>query len=849
MGNRLTLHVTVCASIATMLAAQAAPRFAEVHRLLPQTRVQPWTVFVADVDGDGRDDLVAPGVVRSAVLRSRGDNSFVELPAALAQTGATYTLGAHGDVDGDGDSDLLLVREASCSTFSSGCSGGQIAIFRSSGVAGFQTSATLVPIDPSAVAASLSLGDVDGDGDLDLVVACRRHVYFVSQFPGLPSTAFYERGENLLFLNDGTGAFAAAPANLPLDRNDTNRLVLGDFDSDGDADLIALNLQQDAFYRNDGTGVFVNMTAMLPLDARADAAGEAFDLDGDGDRDLVSHDGQSLRVLRNDGSAFVDVSAALPAILAPIRSLIVGDFDGSGSHDVAVGAGDQIVQLRNDGAGVLSPVPTTAHWSAVSLDTDGDGDQDLVRWANGVEDYELHRNDGAGNWVIVARDLPQSVANMFGGGAVDLDLDGDLDVVATGESAPNSVYINDGAGHFEQRSYGAFTSGPSGSIQAAIADLDGDLLPEVVVARWSATGSGSQVYSNTGATLDAAAAFGFAANAVAVGDLDGDGDLDLYFACSQADRVMLNQGGLSFVELPGAVLDTTRSWVAALSDVDDDGDLDAVVAGLLSDPTRILLNDGSGSFSLSVGAVAIRTGSSQHIVAADFDADGDEDVVVAIDGQPNHYFRNNGAGVFADSSGDLPVDNERSLYFGVADYDGDGDLDLLECAFASQTPGRLLLNDGAGVFAASPGALPNVPRLAHEYLPGDYDRDGDVDAFLLVQGSPVLLQNLRNQLSWASLPRVGSPIELALRGAAGTPYALAATAQRVSVQAPFGVLHVDLNSLLLIEAGAFDAAGEDLRSYPVPNVPALAGLEIHWQAVMFAPLLLGNLETTELLFR
>ncbi|MCK5941098.1 MAG: VCBS repeat-containing protein, partial [Planctomycetes bacterium] len=625
-------------------------------------------------------------------------------------------------------------------------------------------------------------------------------------------------------------------------------LLLDDFDGDGDADLVAINAGQDIYYQNTGAGSFVAVAGKLPADLRHDMHAVSLDLEGDGDRDIVTMDSGGLRVLRNDGVGFVEVQGAVPNVGPVRRFLSVGDFDGSGSDDLAIGGLEFVVHLLNDGAGTFALASTDAHWMSVALDLEGDGDLDRVQLRDVYADYQIHRNDGAGNLVAVARELPRSLANQFGGGAVDLDLDGDLDVVATGESSPNVVYRNDGAGRFESVAYGAFTSGPSLSVQAAIADLDGDQLPEVVVARSSST-SGCQVYRNSGVSLDPVPAFGFAANAVQIGDLDGDGDLDLYFACNQQDRVLLNQGGLGFVQLAGAVQDPTRTWVVALSDVDADGDLDAIAAGLFGEPTRLLRNDGTGNFTVVPNALPAVTGNSQHIVAADLDGDGDDDLLIANDGGPNHLFVNDGTGQFTDSSVNLPAGHLRTMHHAVADLDGDGDLDLLECSFLGPLRGRLLRNDGSGVFSVVPGAVPAAPSHAHEFHLGDYDRDGDLDAFLLVQGSAVLYRNLSNQLRWTVLPRVGASIELAVNGAANAPYALAATALRTIVPSPIGVLHVDLNTLLLLEVGAFDANGEATHSYPVPNLPALAGLEIHWQNVTFGPLLLGNLETTELLFR
>ncbi|MGH7151068.1 MAG: FG-GAP repeat domain-containing protein, partial [Planctomycetota bacterium] len=130
----------------------------------------------------------------------------------------------------------------------------------------------------------LALGDVEGDGDLDLL--CGHGPY------GLPIGA-----QSRLYLNGGSGVFLDATNQLPAILDVTYGVALGDIDEDGDLDAVMANGaaasssyptgDQNQLYRNDGSGVFVLATGALPAlldDTRAVALG---DLDGDGDLDAL----------------------------------------------------------------------------------------------------------------------------------------------------------------------------------------------------------------------------------------------------------------------------------------------------------------------------------------------------------------------------------------------------------------------------------------------------------------------------------------------------------------------------------------------------------------------------------
>jgi len=158
------------------------------------------------------------------VLLNDGAGNFHEDAQRLAGGGSTSV--ALGDLDGDGDLDALVGRErgALVRINQGGAQGGPAGRFEAakSGIAGSRTR-------------TVRLADLDGDGDLDALVAG-------------------ERGAEVWW-NDGRGRFARGQARIPL--SERQDLAAGDFNGDGLPDVFVAGYDKDAWvYLNDGRGGF-----------------------------------------------------------------------------------------------------------------------------------------------------------------------------------------------------------------------------------------------------------------------------------------------------------------------------------------------------------------------------------------------------------------------------------------------------------------------------------------------------------------------------------------------------------------------------------------------------------------
>lgn len=345
---------------------------------------------------------------------------------------------------------------------------------------------------PPGLTAGLSMdakaADLDGDGDLDLVVAM-------------------EWAPHLVLVNDGKGRFTDGPTRSPRTTHDHEEVVLEDLDGDRAPDILLVSEDDRAkeLYLNDGKARFRDASDRLRADAVTNGA-IAVDVDADGDRDLVFANAGADQVWINDGKArFADESARrLPQDVDVSQDVAAGDLDGDGDLDLVFGNEDGNRLLLNDGQGMFAAAPEGAWPTAreetrkVALgDVDGDGDLDVFlanvrffqRELPSAQD-RLLLNDGKGRFTdATATHLPKDDTSAAHGDLHDLDGDGDLDIlrgdVVLGAPLPRPVQalLNDGEGRFAPAAQAAWPATIAGNLFDSVqADFDGDGAPDLYLA-------------------------------------------------------------------------------------------------------------------------------------------------------------------------------------------------------------------------------------------------------------------------------------------------------------------------------------------------------------------------------
>ncbi len=522
-----------------------------------------------------------------------------------------------------------------------------------------------------------ALADLDGDGDLDCVIAQ------IGNFIA-PKVSILK--------NKGDGDFE--PAQFLSVSGECADVVAADFDGDSDIDLAlcvggyGTSGQSVAVFKNSGGGVF---GAQQTYSCGAGPTGiVAVDVDRDGDLDLVTANWtwneSDVSVLYNSGSGAFGARTDFAIPGTQPYKLSAGDVNGDSWPDLVVsvrGGSPAFARLLNNQSGGFG-APTTFASAQGSI--------------NEVPGIQL----------------------------ADVDLDGDLDVLysagaSVGLFGSIALYRNDGVGAFSAPESFAVNIGSGGDFAVGDVTLDGrpDLL---CVGHSNKYGFAVVPSTPSGFGSSFTLRAGEMARSIALGDLDGDGDLDVSVANSGSLTISVHLNDNGVLALPYSATVGAFCNGLATADIDHDGDRDVVTTD-----TRIwaLFNDGQGALTPSFQNANL--GSLKFPKLADMDGDGWADLLVATN--TVLFARSEGAaapgyfGPLTTLSGALGnVSN-----FELADLDGDGDLDV--CGTVNTGANRVVIamNQGAFNFGApiflSAASITGGSTL----VTGDFDGDGDVD--------------------------------------------------------------------------------------------------------------------------
>jgi len=552
----------------------------------------PGRLALDDCNADGKLDLlVRSGSGTTTQLRvwtGAGNGTFTGLAAFVAPAGIDFSLSpfAVGDLNGDHIADVVATNTLANASV----------VFKGSATGTFTQGQSIATSTPQLVSA---VADASGDGVADFIVEVKPAGFELRAWRG-----------------HGDGTFDVSPfSTLTLPQSITG-LAVGDLNRDGTPDLATTT--GTSFSAGDKTQLWIGgggtFAPRAPFPTGLEAVQPVIgDFDGTLGFDLAIAGGAGnsvIFVLARPGGTYVPASLPSPNGLAHIGVEVAADFNGDGRSDVAIlhsqpiicgeppCPGEVEVRLALPGGGFnitsTSDTGFNPAGSLIAADLDLDGKLDIVE-VDTVDPtgptidpgtLSLLRGHGDGTFDPVVTlptvQWPQDVA------AGDLDHDGDIDLAVV-SSLNNTVtlYLRGAGGAYTAQAPITVGRAP---VQVDLADVDGDLTPDLVITtrgNGAILGELAWLKGHGDATFDPRVILFQALNpgGSAMGDLDGDGDVD-FVVSIQGENMNpdLPGGTVVLLHQPGNTFTTSSQYQGgmgtigpSLADLNGDGVLDLLV--------------------------------------------------------------------------------------------------------------------------------------------------------------------------------------------------------------------------------------------------------------------------------
>ncbi|WP_417871839.1 T9SS type A sorting domain-containing protein [Winogradskyella sp.] len=567
-------------------------------------------------------------------------------------------------------------------------------------------------------------GDIDNDGDLDIVAA--------SFSPN--QIVWYE---NL----DGLGSFGI---NNFITVNAVSSDVISVFDINGDGNIDVLT--NKAWFENlDGLGNFGTENVFTSIDSNSISAE---DFDNDGDLDIFN---STVWFENTDGLGnFIERQTFVSgSVVSYIDISISGDIDNDGDMDIVTSLFNQnvIVWYENlDGLGnfdVAKTIATTNEPRYIALgDFDDDDNLDVVSLNSNDGKLRYHRNLGNGAAWNASTLYTNTASNYRSLNVADIDNDGDIDISIALDSYKYRWFENDGNGVFQQQVT------PSDAQELGInADIDGDNDLDLIAVNFCTQSLEWHPFPYTSQSnpykVDISRKVG-EISTVYMEDIDSDGDLDVisdgHISCNYSSnplRWFENVNGYINPILEKNI-STSLGDNLQFGDIDSDGDVDYLSLSKSANKIFIYLNNNNGQSFQPNGNIQVNYPSSftstETFELKDLNSDGSLDLVTFINNET--VWLSNTNAVFSN-----PTTISSSLYWHLESFDFDNDFDNDIFFVSGSTIGWFENQDGLGLFSGE-ALIDQVSIDLFDISDVDNDSDFDIIAFSSQDNSIIFYENL-----------------------------------------------------------------------------------------------------------
>ncbi len=507
---------------------------------------KPGGLAVGTLTNGGPSSIVYTDVANSSVdvLVGNGDGTFkapVNYPVPPSATLTHHNTPIHaavklGDINGDGVTDIVVI---------SNDAPGAVSVLLGKGDGTFGAAQNM----PTAGAAlDVTLGDFNGDQKID--IATVDGTSLTAPFSGPPTGGDIirpdEAGLISVFLNQGNGTFSQ-PRALNSGQTALNKTVEADVNGDGNPDLVSINSSNKtvSVMLGNADGTFGSAQTVATL-SNAPTGLAAADLNGDGKADIVTtfYSTNKVAVLENQGNGTF-TSASYLTLPGPAGNVVIADLNADNKADLLTvnvtgfnPAGNQTLSFfAGNGDGTFKPGLTSGVGygrNLVVADFNDDGKLDVAFASEFDPDLSYAGHQyltnlsvlmGNGDGTFKAQTNYTVSASPFALGAADLNGDGFIDLVTTGDIEGDiSILLNNGDGTFKVAANMGAGFQPQG---LAITDVNLDGIPDVVVA--AAQSNNVAVFLGNGdGTLAPATMLGadLGFTSVVAGDFNHDGKPD-----------------------------------------------------------------------------------------------------------------------------------------------------------------------------------------------------------------------------------------------------------------------------------------------------------------------------------